>query len=194
MYELPITVSVGGIEYSIRDKADYRTILGVIDVCQDPELTQEEQTVSAFLIFYETLSTIEDIYAVFGDNIKEAGEKMMSFIGMENTDDIVKPTSKIKLIDWQQDETLIVSAINNVAKTEIRALPYLHWWTFIGYYMSIGESSLSTVVNIRSKIAKGKKLEKYEQEFRRENPQYFYWKRQKQEADNLLSSIWNKGE
>lgn len=64
----------------------------------------------------------------------------------------------------------------------------------MGYYCSIGESILSTVVNIRDKIVKGKKLEKHEKEFKRNNPQYFNWRAediQKQEDDKLAFSMWN---
>jgi hypothetical protein len=39
--------------------------------------------------------------------------------------------------------------------------------------MAIGDGALATVVGIRDKIARGKKLEKYEQDFKRDNPQYF---------------------
>ena len=48
---------------------------------------------------------------------------------------------------------------------EIREVPYMHWWTFIGKYMEIGESVFSTVVSIRDKKRKGEKLEKWEQDF-----------------------------
>ena len=75
-----------------------------------------------------------------------------------------------KLIDWTDDEHLIFPAVNKVAGTETRALPFLHWWTFLGYFNEIGENSLfASVLSIRSKKAKGKKLEKYEQEFYKEN-------------------------
>ena len=77
-----------------------------------------------------------------------------------------------------------------------RALTYLHWWTFMGYFCSIGESTLSTVVSIRDKILKGKKLEKYETEFRRDNPQYFKWDSrtlQEKEDDELLKQLWDFG-
>ena len=194
MYTLPITVNVDGKEYSIRNKADYRTILGVIDVCTDPELTQEERTLSAFIVFFDGLDTIEDIFYEFGtaELLEEALHQVMRFINL-NDDDSTSTINKVKLIDWQQDENLIISAVNNVAKTEVRALEYLHWWTFISYYMSIGESALSNVVAIRHKIAKGKPLEKFEQEFKRENPQYFMWKRKIAEEHNLIDSIWNVG-
>lgn len=192
MYELPITVEVAGKSYKIRNGADYRTIIGVISLCEDPELTKEERTVSALIVFYEDINEFEDIFEVFGENAKDAMEAMLKFISY-NYDDDLSSSAKVKLIDWVQDENLIIAGVNSVAKTEVRALEYLHWWTFLSYYMSIGESALSTVVSIRNKIAKGKKLEKYEQEFRRENPSYFRWKNQEIEERNFIKSIWNKG-
>ena len=191
MYELPKTVEVSGKSYKIRNGADYRTIIGVIDVCEDPELTQEEKTVSAFIIFYDDINDYEDIINIFGNDAKEAMQAMMKFISYNYDDELVS-SAKVKLIDWVQDEGLIVAGINGVAKTEIRELKYLHWWTFLSYYMAIGDGPLATVVSIRNKLAKGKKLEKYEQEFRRENPAYFIWKNEEIEGRNLIESIWNK--
>ena len=100
-----------------------------------------------------------------------------------------------KTIDWEKDSQLISSAVNKVAGQEVRAVEYMHWWTFMGYFNAIGESALSTVVGIRNKIAKGKKLEKYEMEFRRDNPQYFIWDMrtiQQKEEDELINQLWNK--
>ena len=64
---------------------------------------------------------------------------------------------------------IIIPAANRVLGQEVRAMPYLHWWTFLGAYMEIGDSLFSTVLGLRQKRAKGKKLEKYEQEFYKEN-------------------------
>ena len=73
---------------------------------------------------------------------------------------------------------------------------YIHWWTFMGYYMSIGECLYSTILSIRDKILNGKKLEKYEREFKLRNPQYFVWNSkttEQQEADAWLKTVWNSG-
>ena len=64
---------------------------------------------------------------------------------------------------------MIVADVNKVAGTEIRALPFLHWWTFVSYFNAIGEGQLSTLVSIREKLRKGKKLEKWDQEYYRKN-------------------------
>jgi hypothetical protein len=101
----------------------------------------------------------------------------------------------VTLVDWEQDSQLVCAAINNVANQEIRSVEYLHWWTFLGYYMSIGQSVLSTVVSIRDKIAHHKKLEQWEKDFKKNNPKYFVWRQTAQEQDlnNLVRDIWNKG-
>lgn len=191
MYELPITVNVNNKNYAIRNRADYRVIMDVIAACQDVDFTKEEQAATALILFYEALETYEDIFITFED-IKAAITAMMNFISLNN--DEVGYKSNHKLIDWEQDEDYIVSAINGVAKTEIRALPYLHWWTFISYYMAIGDCSLQTIVGIRDKIAKGKKLEKYEQEFKRNNPQLFKWKTKRTEEEkefiSQIDALW----
>ena len=48
-------------------------------------------------------------------------------------------------------------------------MPYLHWWTFLSWFHSIGEGGLSTLVTIRDKLNRGKKLEPWEQEYFRRN-------------------------
>lgn len=74
-----------------------------------------------------------------------------------------------KLLDWEQDAAMIVADVNKAAGQEIRALPFLHWWTFMAYFHAIGEGQLSTVVAIRDKLRRGKKLESWEKDFYREN-------------------------
>ena len=72
-------------------------------------------------------------------------------------------------MDWEQDEQLIFSAVNDIARVETRIQPYIHWWTFLGYFNEIKEGLFSSVIMIRQKRAKGKTLDKSEREFYREN-------------------------
>lgn len=155
-YELPEALEVNGKSYSIR--TDYRAILTVLEAMNDPDLKDEEKALVAFQIIYEDF---EDIPV---DDYEEAFKKLMWFIdnGEDSTD---KPSSKARMIDFEQDAKILIPAVNRVAGCEIRSLDYLHWWTFLGYYMEVGECTFSTVMGIRSKRAKGKKLEKWEEEF-----------------------------
>lgn len=59
--------------------------------------------------------------------------------------------------------------VNKVAGCEIRALPFVHWWTFLAWFGAIGEGQLSAVVAVRDKLRRGKKLEEWEREFYRRN-------------------------
>ena len=54
----------------------------------------------------------------------------------------------------------------------------------MGYYMSIGESLFSSVLNVRYKRAHGKKLEKHEKEFERENIRLVRLRKQRTEEES----------
>lgn len=194
MYELPITVTVNDTIYAIRNNGDYRMVLDCFQVLNDIELSENERILACLIIFYEDFNDIESVLSLDGEAIKSLLDNAFLFFncGKEHA----QGETNYKTIDWETDSQLISSAVNKVAGKEIRAETYLHWWTFMGYFNAVGESALSTVVGIRSKIAKGKKLEKYEAEFRRNNPQYFTWDMRtlkQKEDDELLNQLWNKG-
>ena len=193
MYELPTEIIVKGIPYQIRNRGDYRMILDVFSVLEDDELEQNERVISALMIFYENFNELEDVLAC-GDDLEELVKQMYNFFNGDKVkaNEVKKAR---KLLDWEGDSALISAAINHVSGKEIRSEPYIHWWTFLSYYMSVGESVLSTVISIRDKIANGKKLEKWEQDYKRDNPQYFRWKYKtvdEIDAENWLKSVWNK--
>ena len=192
MFELPTTVTVNNREYAIRRSGDFRIVLDCFEVLNDLELSKDERLIIALYIFYDEFEEIGDILKIEEPVLLELVNEMFSFIscGAENN------ASKVnyKAIDWKQDEQLICSAINKVAGLEVRAEKYIHWWTFMGYFSAIGESALSNIVSIRTKMVKGKKLEKYEREFVQDNPQYFKWDsrtEEQKEEDELLKKLWN---
>lgn len=74
-----------------------------------------------------------------------------------------------RLLDWEQDAQVIVAEVNRVAGQEVRAAGYIHWWTFLAYFHGIGEGQLSTLVCLRDKLCRGIRLEKWEQEYYRQN-------------------------
>lgn len=55
--------------------------------------------------------------------------------------------------------------MNKAAGFETRTVKYLHWWTFLGYFNEIGEGLFSSVIGIRQKLNKGKKLENTSRSF-----------------------------
>ncbi len=193
MYEIPTTVTIGEQSFTIRNRGDYRLVLDCFSCLNDYDISEQERLYACLIIFYEDFSDIEDILALDREVLEQLVDGMYSFFncGEQN---IGKKTN-FKAIDWDTDSQLICSGINKVAHQEVRAVEYMHWWTFMGYYLEIGESVLSTVVGIRSKMMKGKKLEKYEREFMRDNPQYFVWDSrtaQQREDDALFDQLWEQ--
>lgn len=190
MYQIPVSLEFNGGEHKIANDADYRTILDCFSALNDSDITKEARIIACLIIFYEELIDIEDLDKL-GD-IDTAINKMFEFFRCNQPE--APQYESYRLIDWEQDEQLICSAINPIANQEIRSLPYLHWWTFMGYYNAIGKSVLATIVSIRSKIVHGEKLEKWEIKFRRENPQYFNWKSasaDKFKEDEEIKALWN---
>lgn len=197
MYDLPTSLYIDNQPYDITRKGDYRMVIGCFVALNDTELTQQERLYSALMLFYADIDCIEDIVLNFPTDalFTEAVTQMYWFFNCGQSE--VGAKTNRKLVDWEQDEQMIMSAINSVANTEVRSVEYMHWWTFMGYYTAVGESVFSTVVSIRDKIVKGKKLEDYEKEFKHENPHYFVWNHktaEEQDLDKEFESIiagWN---
>ena len=82
------------------------------------------------------------------------------------TDDTVK---QLRAWGREQDAPLIAADINKAAGCEVRALPYLHWWTFMAWFNSIGDGQLATMLRVRSKLHHGQKLQPWEQDYYRKN-------------------------
>lgn len=166
-WKLPTSLNVGGTDCKIR--TDYRVILDILAAMNDPDIF--EPGMSREKMQQEKVMTMLQILYIDFDSMpprdwKEAAEKACDFIDCGIKDD-GKP--KPRTMDWEQDAPLIVPAINKSVKIDVRSVKYMHWWTFFGLYMEIGESTFSTVVSIRDKKRRGKKLEKWEQEFYRNN-------------------------
>ena len=195
MYSLQTSVVMGDNEFHITNDGDFRMILDCFSAINDEELSEDFRVLASLIIFYEDINSIEDIAELDKETATQLTLEMFRFFngGKDESEGAVtsQPT-----INWEQDEQIICAAVNNVAHTEIRSLGYLHWWTFLGYYMSVGESVLSTVVSIRNKMNKGKSLDKWEKEFKNENPKYFKWKPIDIEVERFekeLRELWNQG-
>ena len=147
MFELQESVTIDGSSYPIR--TDYRVILEIFVMLNDPDLDDGDKTEALMQMFYEERpSDTEKAIQAFVDFIeprKSSGSKGAS------------------LVDWQNDFDLIAAAVNHVLGTECRALPYLHWHSFMGAYMEISPDSLfARVISMRDKLKTGRKIEKWE--------------------------------
>ena len=157
---LPRSLSVGGVAYPI--ETDFRNILIFLAACGDPELTAEEKLLILMKRLYR-----DGFKRIPKECMEEAILQAKWFVDCGQGDDGKKQAKRV--MDWEQDEAILFPAINKVAGLETRAAPYIHWWTFMGYFMEIEGGTFSTVLGIRQKKARGKKLEKWEEEFYRNN-------------------------
>lgn len=154
-WALPKAAVIGGLEYQIN--ADYRDILDILSYLSDETKNEYIRWRIALGLFYEGEIPLE--------HETEAIKYLSDFIDYGIKEDRPSP----KLMDWEQDAQMIVADVNKVAGKEIRSEKFVHWWTFLAYFNAIGEGQLSTVVSIRNKRRKGQNLEKWEQEYYREN-------------------------
>jgi len=153
---LPQTLKVCNKDYAIR--SDFRNILTIIMAYNDKDLSAEEKVFVCLHRIYKDVDSIPKDRDTYAAAINAATE----FIECHMSDG--KPSPKV--VNWEKDEQLIFPAINKVAGMEVRAVPYMHWWTFLGYFQAIDREDLwGVVLTIRQKKAMHKKLEKHEQEF-----------------------------
>ena len=157
-WSLPTCAQIAGKSYQLH--CDFRDILEVLAYLQDASYPEAFRWHIALALFYEPEVPPEDF--------TEAAEYLSEFLcGGEAPSRRPGP----KLLDWQQDAQLILSDVNKAAGRELRADPFVHWWTFLSWFHAIGQGQLSTVVAIRDKLRRGKPLEKWEKDFYREHKQ-----------------------
>ena len=171
-YALPTSLYIKGVGFSIR--TDFRDILYILEQFNNPDLLEESKALICLEVLYIDFDKIPE------NDYEEALIQAKEFIDMGIKED---GKNKPTLMDWEQDGAMIVPAVNKVLGQEIRSLPYLHWWTFLSAYLEIGEGLFSSVISIRNKKAKKKKLEKYEQEFYRDNKNLIDLKRKESEEE-----------
>ena len=152
-WSLPESLTVGDTDIPIR--ADYRDVLKALGAFQE-ELPRYFQWCKAMRLFYR-----EPIPAGLRP---AAAQAMADFL-----DCGAQEQPSRRLICWDHDGQLIAGEINRVAGREVRSLPFVHWWTFLGWFHAIGDGPLAQVVAIREKLATGKKLDDVQQAFYMKN-------------------------
>lgn len=173
-FDLPTSLEIGGEEWVIR--TDYRIILSILAAYDDPDLEDKEKIYVCLYNLYEDFENLpQELY-------REAFEAAMGFIDHGNGD---SNGHRAKNMDWEQDANLLFPAVNKVAGYEVRSVEYLHWWTFLGFFMEIGEGAYSTVLSLRSKKNSGKKLEKWESEWWTKNQSICKLKKKYSEAEKV---------
>lgn len=179
IYELPCALEVSGKNIEIN--TDWRVAMDCIEALQDTELTDADKVTVLLGLLYKGEISPEDI--------AEAVKKAVWYLsGGAEENATGKKTPR--LMDWQQDFRYIITPINRVAGCEVRSIPYMHWWTFLGYYAEIGDCTFAQIVRIRSLKAKGKKLDKADQQWYRENRDIVDIKTHYTDAETNALSAW----
>ena len=155
-WQLPREATIGDKTYHLH--TDYREILEIFTWLQDETMPEFLRWYVALALFFE--EELSD------EALPEAVQYLRWFVCCGQQEE---KEAGAQLLHWQRDAQDIVADVNKVAGQEIRELPYLHWWTFMGWFHSIGEGNLSLLVTVRDKLRRGKKLEPHEQEFYRRN-------------------------
>ena len=148
---LPMQAELGGVRYAIH--SDYRDVLELLRWLNgqaDPALDQSERWYVAMRLFYPEFAALPQ--PLWPD----ATQFLTEFLAAGRRE---QPRPGPALMDWQQDAPLIAAGISKAAGQDVRTLPYLHWWSFLAWFDAIGEGSFATVVAIRDKLRRGKRLE-----------------------------------
>lgn len=179
-YELPTKLKIGSRDYRIN--ADFRTALDIFEVLNDPELSRGEQIWLALGFFYPEAAEIPT-----GD-LTEAAEQCFRFLagGREQKGGPV-------LMDWERDFQWIVGPVNRVVGKEIRSEEFFHWWSFLGAYMEMGDCLFAQIVRIRSRRAAGKKLDKADEEWYRQNRELVELPQKCTGEEKELLKLWGGG-
>lgn len=156
-YELPRSCFIDGKYFNIN--TDWRNIIDIFECLNANNLLFQEKIDCVLYKFYRNYTEITDI--------NDAMNTLYLFINGNKTESNSKNYTTeydLHLIDWNKDLPLIIPPINRVLGYDLREKDYIHWWTFLGAFNEIGECSFSTYVNIRYKLLKKQKLEKWERE------------------------------
>lgn len=167
-WELPGSLRVGQKEWPIR--SDFCAGMNCMEILEADDLEEEEKAEFVCRTLYPDW---EEIFA--NGLFQEAVQAAFDYLDggrPKKTEEEAKAEPKGKIMSWTDDAMIILDAINEHREVDVR-ISRPHWWTFLGYYLEIGESLFSTVLSLRQKIRDNKKLDKYEKEFIQRNPQYF---------------------
>lgn len=103
-YTLPTTVEINGHEYAVR--SDFRAILDILEAVNDVELDGQKRAAVMLSVFYP------DFESMPASDYEGAITKCLWFINCGQMED--KSKKPKKLVDWQQDFSVIVAPVNRV--------------------------------------------------------------------------------
>lgn len=177
---LPESLDVCGVTYPIR--TDYRCILEILTDLSDPEEDGQGRSIALLCGLYPGFKDMPP------EHWEEAMKAGLWFINGGGDD--TPPQKAPRLVDWEQDYSLIIAPINRVAGQEVRALEYYHWWSWLATYGEIGDCTFAQVVRIRNHLARGKVLDKTDREWYRKNRRLVDFKRKYTSVEDDMAKSW----
>ena len=174
LFELPTRITISDRDYPIR--TDFRVVLDIFVMLDDPGLTDADKTEALLRMFYlERPPDTEEAVRAFAEFVEPRR----------------RGGNGPRLIDWEQDFDLMIAPINHILGAECRALPELHWHTFLAAYLEIPPDSVfARVLRIREKLRTGKKLEKYERTWYHKNRDLVHLKPRFSKAEEQILDSW----
>ena len=151
----------------------------------DQELDDQGKAIVALEIFYPDFDQMPP------EHLEDALKRCFWFINCGNEETQTRKAPK--LMDWEQDFQYIVAPVNRVLGQEIRAMEYLHWWSFISAYYEIGDCLFAQIIRIRGQKARGKPLDKADREWYQQNRQLVDLKTTYTEREDAILKRWTGG-
>lgn len=183
-WELPVSLEVAGREYDI--DSNFKTVLRVLAAYGNPDLSEVEKRFVCLANIYI------DLDAIPAEHLQEAYDAAVRFIDNRPEGNPNAPHNGTPVMDWEQDASLIFPAVNKVAGFEVRLAEYIHWHTFLGYFMEIRDGVFSTVLRLRQKHNKNQKLDDAEKEFWRNNQEICVLRRKLTAEEQALYDRFDK--
>nr|DAM75503.1 MAG TPA: hypothetical protein [Caudoviricetes sp.] len=147
---LPNSIKLGEKEYSIR--SDYRAGIRLMQMFEDPELTDSEKLFIAMKVIFKD-AVIPGVY------LQKALEKTVWFLNGGELNQTSSAGNQRRLYSWNQDLRFIIAAVDRTVGVSVRGKAFFHWWDFLSAFSEIGESSFTTIVSQRLLKQKGKQTE-----------------------------------
>lgn len=153
----PEAVEIDGIIYKLN--TNWFDCLSIIMAFEDKNIIEDPEN----HIHEKTEILIENLYRIAfyefnPEHLNEAIRLGIKFLDgpmderKSNKKEPEKPLYSFSK-DWQYIYTAILTMYNGI---DLYKSPDLHWWTFISYFMGIGESFFSRLIHLRRQYNKNK--------------------------------------
>ena len=171
---LPRSLDIGGDNVAI--DADFRNVLEILSAFEDGDLTEGEQRKLLIdRLYSEPVADLGDALAQAYWFLSGGSERKSSGRGKDYG----------QLYSWVQDRLYILSAVDAVLGYSCRHKRFVHWWDFLGAWMAVTESAISSAIHLRKRKKQGP-LTKEERKQWDEDPDFYELRTTSDDAADAL--------